>query len=81
MNWAWCGSLVAKVLTLDALGSNMGTDYKSQRLQFPSSSLPVVWEGSQGRPKALGPCFHVGDLEEAPVSCLQISTAPATVAT
>ena len=33
---------------------------------FPSSSLPVAQESSGGRPKALGPCTHLGDLEEAP---------------
>ena len=36
------------------------------RPRFPSSSLPVAQESSQGWPKALGPCSSVGDPEEAP---------------
>ena len=45
-------------------------------IQLPACGL----ESSQGRPKALGPCTRMGDLEEAPGSWLQISSALAIVA-
>ncbi|XP_051688083.1 protein archease isoform X2 [Oryctolagus cuniculus] len=35
----------------------------------------MVWESSRRWPKSLGPCTHVGDLEEAPGSWLRIDTA------
>ena len=53
----------------------------SQFLHFSSSSLPVAWESSGGRPKALGPCTRVGDLDKASGSWLQISSALAFAAT
>ena len=48
--------------------------------RFPSSSLLVAWESSQGQPKALGPYTWLGDLEEAPGSWLWIGSALAIVA-
>ena len=53
----------------------------SQTPRFPSSSLPIVWEVSQGQPKALGSCTLVGDSDKVPGSWLQIGSAPAVVAT
>ena len=52
-------------------------------LRFPFSSLLVAWESSRGRPKAFGPCTHMGDLEEDPGSWLwiQIRSALAIAAT
>ena len=47
-------------------GSHMGAGSNPGQPRFPSSSLPVAWESSGGRPKALGTCTHVGDPEEAP---------------
>ena len=49
----------------------------SRQPRFPSSSLPVAQEN---RPKALGPCTRVGDLEEAPGSWFQIGSALSVVA-
>ena len=70
-------SLVAKVLTLYALGSYVGAGlYPDCSTSLPA---PCFWLGksNQGWPKALGPCSHMGDMEEAPGSCLQISLPPA----
>ena len=60
-------------LTLNTLGSHMGTGSKSGSF----TSLLVTWESSEGRPKALGPCIHVGHPEEVPGSWLQIGIASA----
>ena len=40
----------------------------------------MAWESSGRWAKCLGPCTHVGDLEEAPGSWLQIDLAPAVAA-
>ena len=40
----------------------------------------MTWESSRRWPKCLGPCTHVGELEEAPDSWLRIGAAPAIVA-
>ena len=55
--------------------------FMSQLFHFPASSLLVAWESSPGWPKALGPCTHVGDQEEAPFSWFWISSVLAVVAT
>ena len=80
-SWAWCHGLAAKVLALNAPGSHMGAGLCARQLHFPSSSLLVPWEGSQGQPKALGPCIRVGDLEEVLGSWLWIGSAPAIAVT
>ena len=64
-NWAWRGGAVVKVLTLHAWDP-IWAPVLSRQPRFLSSSLPVAWESSQELPKALGPCTHVGDPEEAP---------------
>ena len=56
---------VVKVLALNARDP-IWSPVLSQQPRFPSSSLPVARESSRGQPKALGPCTHVGDPEEAP---------------
>ena len=56
---------VVKVLALHARDP-IWAPVLSQQPHFASSSLPVARESSRGRPKALGPCTHVGDPEEAP---------------
>ena len=37
----------------------------------------MAWESSGNWPKSLGPCTHMGDLEEALGSWLWIGSAPA----
>ena len=56
---------VVKVLALHARDP-IWAPLLSRQPRFPSSSLPVAQEGSQGRPQALGPGTRVGDLKEAP---------------
>ena len=56
---------VVKVLTLHARDPIWAL-VLSQQPHFPSSSLSVARESSQGQPKALGPCTHMGNPEEAP---------------
>ena len=56
---------VVKVLALHARDP-IWAPVLSRQPRFPSSSLPVARESSQGWPKALGPCTRVGDPEEAP---------------
>ena len=41
----------------------------------------MAWESRKGQPKALGPCTHMGDLEETPGLWLQIGSTLAVVAT
>ena len=60
---SWHGSLVAKS-RLEHARVPYGHWFVSLVLRFTSSSLLVAWESSQGRPKALGPCTHMGDLEK-----------------
>ena len=54
------GPLLARPGSHMDAGSNPGSP--------ASHPAPRLWprEGSGGRPKALGPCTHVGDLEESP---------------
>ena len=59
------GGAVVKVLALHARDP-IWAPVLSRQPRFPSSSLPVARESSRGRPKALGHCTRVGDLEEAP---------------
>ena len=68
------------ILHLQVPASHLNAD-SFQLLRFPSSSLRVAWENSGGRPKALGPCTPVGDLEDFPGSWLRIGTAQAIVVT
>ena len=65
---------VVKVLALHARDP-IWAPVLSRQPRFPSTSLLVVWESSQGQPKALGPCTHMGDLEEVPGSWFQIGVA------
>ena len=65
MHRARRGGTMVKVLTLHARNP-MCVPVLSQQPHFTSSSLPVARDSSRGRPKALGPCTRVGDLEEAP---------------
>ena len=59
------GGTVVKVLALHAQDP-IWAQILSQQPRFPSSSLPMTRESSQGQPKALGTCTRVGDPEEAP---------------
>ena len=59
------GGAVVKVLALHTRDP-IWMPVLARQPRFPSSSLPVAREGSRGRPKALGPCTHVGDPEESP---------------
>ena len=70
---------VVKVLALHAQDP-IWVPVLSWQPRFPSSSLPVAWESSRGRPKALGPCTGVGDLEKALDSRLWIGSAPVIAA-
>ena len=62
---AWRSGTVVKVLALHARDP-IWAPVLFWQPRFPSSSLPVAWESSQGRPKALGTCTRMGDPEEAP---------------
>ena len=64
-----------------APASLRGCWFVSWLLYYRSSSLLQAWENREERLKALDPCTHVGDLEEAPSSWLQLSSAPAIAAT
>lgn len=57
-----------------------GCQFMYQILHFWSSCLLMGLSRAEW-PKSLGPCFHVGDLEETPSSWLQTGPAPVVAAT
>ena len=76
----WCG-LAAKALHFYAPGSHMGTGSSPGTSTSHPAPCLCPGESSGGWAKTLGPCTHVGELEEAPGSWLWTSSVLAVAAT